>query len=110
MMPAFMVITLPLAFLMGILLAFGRLSADAEVIALKASGVSLQQMLKPVMLVATVTALLTAVLSIYAAPASNRAFRSKVYDIATQKADVGITPQIFNADFDGLVLFRNNFV
>ena len=35
MMPAFLVITLPLAFLMGILLAFGRLSADAEIIALR---------------------------------------------------------------------------
>jgi lipopolysaccharide export system permease protein len=107
MMPAFMVITLPLAFLMGILLAFGRLSSDAEITALKASGVSLQQMLKPVFVVAVVTALLTAVLSIYAAPASNSAFRSKVYDIATQKADVGIEPQVFNADFDGLVLFAN---
>mgnify|MGYP000433433439 CR=1 FL=1 len=107
MMPAFMVITLPLAFLMGILLAFGRLSADAEIIALKASGVSLQQMLKPVFTVAAVTALLTAVLSIYAAPASNSAFRSKVFDIATQKADVGIEPQVFNADFDGLVIFAN---
>ncbi len=102
-----MVITLPLAFLMGILLAFGRLSADAEVIALKASGVSLPQMLKPVFFCAAITAILTAVLSIYAAPASNNAFRSKVYDIATQKADVGIEPQVFNDDFDGLVLFAN---
>lgn len=107
MMPAFMVITLPLAFLMGILLAFGRLSADAEIIALKASGFSLQQMLKPVFVVAIATALLTAFLSIYAAPASNNAFRSKIYDIATQKADIGIEPQVFNADFDGLVLFAN---
>nr|NIQ03917.1 LPS export ABC transporter permease LptF [Nitrospinaceae bacterium]NIR57781.1 LPS export ABC transporter permease LptF [Nitrospinaceae bacterium]NIS88243.1 LPS export ABC transporter permease LptF [Nitrospinaceae bacterium]NIU47280.1 LPS export ABC transporter permease LptF [Nitrospinaceae bacterium]NIW08844.1 LPS export ABC transporter permease LptF [Nitrospinaceae bacterium] len=107
MMPAFMVITLPLAFLMGILMAFGRLSADAEVIALKASGVSLQQMLKPVFFVAVLTAALTAFLSIYAAPASNNAFRSKIYDIASQKADVGIEPQIFNDDFDGLVLFAN---
>ncbi len=107
MMPAFMVITLPLAFLMGILLAFGRLSADAEVIALKASGFSLQQMLRPVFFVAVITAALTALLSIYAAPASNNAFRSKIYEIATQKADIGIEPQIFNADFDGLVLFAN---
>lgn len=107
MMPAFMVITLPLSFLMGVLLAFGRLSADAEVTALKASGVSLQQMLKPVFFVATITALLTAALSLYAAPASNNAFRSKVFDIATRKADVGIEPQIFNADFEGLVIFAN---
>lgn len=107
MMPAFMVITLPLSFLMGILLAFGRLSADAEIIALKASGVSLTQMLKPAFMMAVITALLTAGLTIYAAPASNNAFRSKVFDIATRKANIGIEAQIFNADFDGLVLFAN---
>ena len=107
MMPAFMVITLPLAFLMGILLAFGRFSADAEIIAMKASGISLQQILKPVFIMALLTAVLTAVLTIYAAPASNNAFRSKVYDIASQKADVGIEPQVFNDDFDDLVIFAN---
>ncbi|PLY03662.1 MAG: LPS export ABC transporter permease LptF [Desulfuromonas sp.] len=107
MMPAFMVITLPLAFLMGILLAFGRLSSDAEIIAMKANGISLQKILKPVFFMATLTALATAILSIYAGPASNNAFRSKIYDISTQKADVGIEPQIFNDDFDDLVIYAN---
>ena len=107
MMPAFMVITLPLSFLMGILLAFGRLSSDAEVIAMKACGISLKQMLVPVFVLAVITSLLTALLTIYAAPASNNAFRSKVFDIASQKADIGVEPQVFNADFDGLVLFAN---
>jgi len=105
MMPAFLVMTLPLAFLMGILLAFGRLSADAEIIALKASGISLLQMLKPALLLALIISALTAVLSLAVVPASNTAFRTKVFELVTQRATVGIRPQVFNADFDGLVLY-----
>jgi len=105
MMPAFLVLTLPLAFLMGILLAFGRLSADAEIIALKASGISLLQMLKPALWLAVLISAVTATLSLAVVPASNTAFRSKVFELLTQRATVGIRPQVFNADFDGLVLY-----
>ncbi len=108
MMPAFLVITLPLAFLMGILIAFGRLSADAEIIALKASGISLAQMLKPALLLALAISGLIALLSLVVVPASNTAFRSKVFELLTQRATVGIRPQVFNADFDGLVLYTTD--
>jgi len=105
MMPQFLVLTLPLSFLMGILLAFGRLSADAEVIALKASGVSLWQMLKPALWLAVAISVITAALSLSVVPASNTAFRTKIFELLTQRATVGIRPQVFNADFDGLVLY-----
>ena len=36
-LPAFLVLTIPIGFLLAILVAFGRLSADMEVVALKAS-------------------------------------------------------------------------
>jgi len=105
MMPQFLVLTLPLAFMMGILLAFGRFSADAEIIALKASGVSLLQMLKPALWLAIVISLITAALSLSVVPASNTAFRSKIFELLTKHATAGIRPQVFNADFDGLVLY-----
>ena len=41
-------ITLPLAFLLGILLCFGRLTNDSEMIALRASGISLMRIIRPV--------------------------------------------------------------
>ena len=47
LLPNFLVITLPLAFLLGVLLGFGRLSADSEIVALKSSGISLYGMLQP---------------------------------------------------------------
>ena len=38
LLPFFSMVTIPMAFLLALLLAFGRLSADSEVTAMKASG------------------------------------------------------------------------
>ncbi|MDB4470747.1 LPS export ABC transporter permease LptF [Deltaproteobacteria bacterium] len=105
LLPTFFSITLPLSFLLGILLAFGRFSADSEFIALKASGVSLYSLLKPVLVMALGFSLLTAWLTISVEPAAKRDFRSKLFEIASSRASVGIQPGIFNDDFDGLVLY-----
>ena len=108
LLPTFFTITLPLSFLLGILLAFGRLSADSEFIALKASGISLYSLLKPVLLLSLSFSLLTAWLATSVEPAGKTAFRNKVFQIASSRASVGIRPGIFNDDFDGLVLYTRS--
>lgn len=105
LLPTFFSITVPLSFLLGILLAFGRLSADSEFIALKASGISLYALLKPVLLLALLFSLLTAWLTISIEPAGKAAFRSTLFQIASSRASVGIRPGVFNDDLDGIVLF-----
>lgn len=47
-LPSIIVMTLPMAMLLGALLGFGRLSGDSEVVALYASGVSLYRVAVPV--------------------------------------------------------------
>jgi lipopolysaccharide export system permease protein len=47
-LPAFLELTVPMALLLAVLVALGRLSSDSELIALNASGVSLYQLLAPV--------------------------------------------------------------
>ena len=105
LMPAFLVITLPLAFLLGVLLGFGRLSADNEVVALRASGIPIYGMLRPVLLLAVVCSLITGWLTLYGEPAGQNAFRDQVFEIASSRANVGILPRVFNDEFDGLVLY-----
>lgn len=107
LMPSFLVITIPLAFLLGILLGFGRLSSESEVIALKSSGVSLYTMLVPVLLVALVASGITAALTLVIEPRSNAAFRAQVFKIATSRASVGVKPMVFNDAFDGLTLYTS---
>ncbi len=105
LLPTFFSVTIPLSFLLGILLAFGRFSADNEFIALKASGISLYSLVKPVFLLAIFFSLLTAWITISIEPASKTAFRSKLFQIASSNASVSVKPGIFNDEFNGIVLY-----
>ena len=53
-MPAFLELTFPMAVLLGVLLGFGRMSGDREMIAARACGISLYRIAVPVMMVAAV--------------------------------------------------------
>jgi len=108
LLPSFLVLTLPLSFLLGVLLGFGRLSADSETIAIKASGISLYGMLRPVLVLAAATSLATAYLTLYAGPAGNSAFHTQVFQIAASRASAGFQPRVFNDEFDGLVLYASD--
>src|SRR5918999_547806 len=48
LVPAQLGITIPMSVLLGLLVAFGRLSADREFVALQACGVSLMRLMRPV--------------------------------------------------------------
>ena len=104
LLPTFFTITVPLSFLLGILLAFGRLSADSEFIALKASGISLYNLVKPVFILAIFFSLLTAWITISLEPASKAAFRSNLFQIAASSISIGVKPGVFNDKFKGIVL------
>ena len=104
MLPTFLTITVPLSFLLAILLAFGRLSADSEYVALKASGISLYSLLKPVITLAFIFALLTGIMTNYVEPACKTAFRSKLFSIASSVGTLEVSPGVFNDRFDGIVL------
>ncbi|MFO7766385.1 MAG: LPS export ABC transporter permease LptF [Pelovirga sp.] len=105
LMPTFFSVTVPLSFLLGILLAFGRFSADSEYVALKASGISLYSVVKPVVLLALLFTLLTGAITLFIEPASKSAFRSKIFRIASSSLNVSVKPGVFNDDFPGIVLY-----
>lgn len=105
LMPTFLSVTVPLSFLLGILLAFGRLSADSEYIALKASGISLYSMVIPVAFLALFFTLVTATITLLIEPASKSALRAKIFDIASTRLNVSVKPGVFNGDIPGIVLY-----
>lgn len=105
LLPTFLSVIVPLSFLLGILLAFGRFSADSEYIALKASGISLYSMIRPVALLAFLFALLTGAITLIIEPASKTAFRNKVFEIASRSINVSVKPGVFNDEFPGIVLY-----
>jgi lipopolysaccharide export system permease protein len=105
LLPAFFVLTIPMATLLSVLLTFNRLSSDNEITALKASGVSLYQMTPPVWVLALSATLATTLLSLYSLPQANQASRSLLYQMASSKAHAGLRERVFNDDFEGLVFY-----
>jgi lipopolysaccharide export system permease protein len=103
--PSFLTITIPVAVLLGTLLTFGRLSSDSEIIAFKASGMSLYQLFVPISIFALGTFLLTSFLVFYGLPWGNRGFKATLYQLAQSKADIEIKERIFNDAFNNLVVY-----
>lgn len=106
-LPSFFIFTLPIATLLAVLLTFLRLSHDNEMTAIKASGISLYQILPPVFVISVCAYLCASYIALYAMPKGNRAFNELVYSVARERAYVGIKPRYFNDDFKDIVLYAN---
>jgi len=105
LLPAFMSFTIPIALLIAILIALGRLSADNEITVLKASGVSLTQIYFPVAIASLITFIITIFVGYFLLPQSNFATKRLLFTIAQQNASIGIKEKVFNADFKGILLY-----
>lgn len=105
LIPSFMVLTIPMAMLLAVMVAFSRMASDNEITALKSSGISLYQMVPPVILWALGAFILTIFFSLHLLPQANQASRSLLFEIASTKAHVGVKERVFNDDFEGLVIY-----
>jgi len=85
-LPSVVILTLPMACLLSTLLTFGRLSASNEMVALNASGVSFQRILKPVLIASLCVGVLSLLLNETLVPLSNRAAENLMkFEIAREK-------------------------
>ncbi|QOX79558.1 LPS export ABC transporter permease LptF [Trichlorobacter lovleyi] len=109
LLPSFLVLTIPMAFLLAVLLAFGRLSSDNEITVLKACGLSLGALLPPVLLTAAAAALLTLFISVVAVPWGNTGFKQMTMDVARKYAASAIRERIFRDDLPGIVLYVDQY-
>ena len=92
---------LPLGFYLGVLLTFSRWYRDSEMTVLAACGVGLGQLLKPVMLLATIVGVLVAAAAFVLTPYTSRAI-AQVKAEGTQRPELtGITPGAFTESTAG---------
>jgi lipopolysaccharide export system permease protein len=106
-LPYFFVFTIPMATLLGVLLAFLRLSSDNEITAFKAAGMALFQLLPPVALLAVLAWGLSSPLAIWAMPWGNHKFEKLVFQVARAKTDLALRERLFLDTFVGLVVYIN---
>src|SRR6476469_6769813 len=105
LLPQALCLTIPMAVLLGILVGFGRLSADREFVAMQACGVSLVRLLRPVLLVAALGTAATAYEIIVALPNANQAYREIVFVLLASRVEGNVKPRVFYEDFPNKVIY-----
>lgn len=106
-MPSFLSMTMPMAVLVAAVVAFNRLSADSEIIVMRAGGVSLYRIIFPVLLLASLVYCLTTLVVIQVSPYANRSFKELLYSIVRSQGAFTINEGVFCTTFPGIVLYAD---
>ena len=104
-LPPVLGFTLPMAVLVGVLIGLGRLSADSEIVALHASGVSLRRLLLPIGVVALTASAGTLLTTFWLSPASLRTVRRLETQLLSSQARFSVQPRVFDERFPRFVLY-----
>ena len=94
--PTFLEIAIPLATLLGIMLAFARMSGDSEIVVMRASGVSLHQLFRPVLIFGVVATLVSLFVSLQISPWGFQVLSRSFFEIARSKSSAGLDEGVFN--------------
>lgn len=103
--PSFLIYTVPISFLIGVLVAFTRLSSDSEITAMKASGLGLFTLIRPVLFLALIVYAATLAITLYLFPWGNLNIKTLLFDAAKTRFVSGIEEKTFYDRFKGAVLY-----
>lgn len=107
LMVTFLPTALPVAFLIAVLVAFGRLSADSELVAMKASGVSIYRLTVPVALFSVLVVVLSLALNLEWVPQSQRNFKTTLIRVGNTKIVSAIHEGTFTTGFFDLLVYAD---
>ncbi|MBP8645995.1 MAG: LptF/LptG family permease [Syntrophobacteraceae bacterium] len=103
--PKLLQYALPMAVLLGVLLAFVRLHSDNELIALHAAGVSFWQFLAPVLTLSLLCTLLSVGNMLYITPSTNSSFENKLRSLGRTNFPVLLRDGTFITTIPKLVFY-----
>ncbi len=103
--PSFLVLALPIGFLASILVVYGRLSADRELIAVESCGISPYFLFWPVIGFSLLVSVFLVFFMDTTLPWGNISFLKLQYKILSERTSVAIHGGTFINDFNGYVLY-----
>ncbi len=104
-LPNIVVLTIPMSLLFAILVAIGRLASANELTAMRASGLSLFSLYRPILLVALALTVLNTGLMLYVLPWGNSNLQALQLDILTKSVSRQVEPRVFYEEWEGLVVY-----
>ncbi len=104
-LPHIVVLTLPVAFLLGLLIGIGRLSADSELTALRAAGIDLAGLYRPIGALAVGISGITLFLMLAVVPRTNHLLYAMKLRLSSFAFAQRIQPGVFSPEFGGLRVY-----
>ena len=104
-MPWIVVMTIPMSLLFGILIAVGRLSADSELVAIRAGGISLFSLYRPILILSLLLTGLNVYLMVEILPRGNHALQQLQLQILTQSLTDEVEPRVAHTGWQNKVLY-----
>lgn len=107
-LPNFLIVTIPMAILVGVLLGLSRLASDSEITAMRAAGIGVWRFVRIVLVVALFGWALAMANSLYFAPRATAALLQLQNSLRSQQASFEIQPRVFYENFRNYVLYVEN--
>jgi lipopolysaccharide export system permease protein len=104
-LPGIVVLTIPMAVLVGILIGLSRMAADGEVVAARASGMNLGYFIRPVMFFALIGWGVASWMSLILAPQAGRTLSHLETRLEASQIPYEIQPRVFIEQFPNLLLY-----
>lgn len=103
--PFFMLLLTPIACMLSVFLTFLRMAADRELTALKASGVSLYQLLPAPVVFCCMCTLFSLFISLFGVSWGMEQFKLSLLEFARTKTKLSLQAGVFNQEFPGLTIY-----
>jgi len=105
LLPYVLSFTLPMALLAAVLLTFGRMSADSEITAMRASGIGLGRVAAPVILLAVALMGVSFYINTSLGPQCRFQFRRLFLKVSTHQPEALLEEKTYVKDFPGYVIY-----
>jgi len=105
MIPVLLGYTIPIACLIGVILAFSRFSADNEIIALRAGGVHLGRLLVPLLILGLIISLFSIILNERIIPYAHHEQRKTLKNLGVKNPTAMLEAGLFINSFKDQILF-----